>query len=209
MAYYQKTILFFSVCAVILSGCSTINNSGYSGNNSSIQLRDSGANMFIVMNDGEEYSGELLRVRDSLMILCNEYKASEKELVDSLYTIYSVKNHDIKLVEIKNKGNPVTGAVLGSATGIAIGAIVGKGKAEKPPPGTLGPDLWILDENVLFGGCVGGIAGALIGGIIAYNITTDNKAVYERVNSGEYDFTWLNFYARYKNEEPEYLKKIK
>ena len=55
---------------------------------------------------------------------------------------------------------------------------------------------------------VGGFVGAMIGGTIGF-IFTNYDVVYENANPDEYDFKKLNIYARYVNDEPEFLKKIK
>ena len=58
-------------------------------------------------------------------------------------------------------------------------------------------------------GClVGGIIGAFVGGTIGY-FNTDDDVVYEYTNPEEYDFKKLNIYARYVDNEAEFLKKIK
>ncbi len=59
-----------------------------------------GAEAYIEMSDGSDYTGELLTVRDSKMIICEEYDADEQELADSVYAIYVLNNRDIKLIEL-------------------------------------------------------------------------------------------------------------
>ena len=48
----------------------------------------------------------------------------------------------------------------------------------------------------------------MIGGIVGVFIP-DYDVVYEYAIPEEYDFTKLKIYARYINNEPEFLKKIK
>lgn len=155
-----------------------------------------GAKAYIEMNDGTDYSGELLTVRDSIMIVCEEYDADEQKLADSAYAFFVLNNRDIKLIEL------YVGTYLGFGMGVvfSVGAIAGGLVASDPGP--------YGDLSAIVGAMVGGFAGAIIGGTIGYFIT-DNEVVYEHTNPEEYDFKKLNIYARYVNNEPDFLKKIK
>ncbi len=86
------------------------------------------------MNDGTEYAGELLSVRDSVMILCRKYNASEKDLSDSVYAIYSLNNRDIKLIELQGGNYAIYGIIFGGLTGSIIGAAIGKTNETKSQP---------------------------------------------------------------------------
>jgi len=50
--------------------------------NSTIDQRNAGAKVLIIINNGEESTGELLRVRYSTLILSKKYDASEEDLSD-------------------------------------------------------------------------------------------------------------------------------
>jgi len=155
-----------------------------------------GAKAYIEMNDGTDYTGELLVVRDRKMIVCEEYDADEQELADSVYALYVLNNRDIKLIGL------YVGNYLG--TGIAIGSsvLMFAGGAAYSDPGPYG------DWGGMTGGIGGMFVGAILGGTIGYFIT-DDEVVYEYANPEDYDFTQLNIYSRYGGEEPEYLKEIK
>ena len=67
-------------------------------------------------------------------------------------------------------------------------------------------ELFKIDEGALAGCCIGGLIGAIAGGIIAFNIT-NSEVIYEQADAGTYDFNQLNIYSRYGSKETEYLKK--
>jgi len=184
------TLLSFSFIGII--GCSSstsIYNDDHIESDSTFISRNAGAQVYIAMNSGEEFSGELLTVSDSTMTLCEMYNASEQELADSIYAIHTLNNQGINLIEIRVESKAIYGILLGGVTSAYIGL-----KAGNADP---------------TGSCIiGGLIGAFTGGIIAF-ITTNKETVYEQANPEEYDFTQLNIYARYVNNEPDYLKKIK
>ena len=172
-----------------------------------------GAKAYIEMNDGTDYSGELLVVRDSIMIVCEEYDADEQELADSVYNIYVLNNRDIKLIELYVGNYLGIGIVVGGSMGSIIGAVIGKTDEPKSPPRDPGEwhfDLGIpkVNKGAVTGFCLGGAIGSIVGGTIGYFIT-DEDVVYEYANPEEYDFQKLTIYSRYGDKEPEYLKEIK
>jgi hypothetical protein len=161
--------------------------------NSTIDQRNAGAKVLIIMNNGEEYTGELLRVRYSTLILSKKHDASEEDLSDLVYPFYSLKNLDIIMIELKGESHIIVAILFGILTGFLAGVTIAFGyDIASPAP-------------VLFG--VG--IGMLIGGIIGVSNTTYDEVVYEYANPEEYDFTKLNIYSRYGSKEPEYLKEIK
>ncbi len=177
-----------------------------------VGFKYAGAKVYIEMNDGTGYSGELLVVRDSTMIVCEEYDAEEQELADSVYAIHVLNNRDIKLIELYVGNYLGIGIVVGSSVGSIIGARIGKTDEPKPPPRD--PNEWHFDlgfpkinKGAVTGFCLGGAIGSLIGGTIGYFIT-DDDVVYEYADPEEYNFKKLNIYARYVNKEPQYLRRF-
>lgn len=159
-----------------------------------------GAKAYIEMNDGSDYAGELLTVRDSIMIVCEEYEADEQELADSVYAFFVLNNRDIQLIELYVGNYLGTGISVGYLTGTAVGLAAYSVPVSGPY------DLGGLHNMGV--ASVGGFVGAIIGGTIGL-IFTDYEDVYEQANPEEYDFKKLNIYARYADKEPEYLKEIK
>jgi len=152
-------------------------------------------------NDGEEYSGELLRVRDSTMILCKKYGASETSLSESEYPLYIIQNYDIKIMELKGENHLIGGLVFGGLIGVTFGVIVGYGiTASSDSPPFDGPLGYVL---------IGGGTGMLIGGLIGGSNTTYDEEIYTYQNPEDFDFQQLNIYSRYGGEQPEFLQKLK
>ena len=165
-----------------------------------IGYKSAGAKAYIEMKDGTEYRGELLIVRNSTMIVCEEYDADEPELADSVYDIYVLNNSDIKLIEL------YVGNYLGE--GMAVGCLAG-GAVGLAAYSESGPDPYgFVGLHNMGVATVGGFVGGIIGGTIGF-ISTDYEVVYEYAEPNEYDFKQLNVYARYVIGEPEFLKKIK
>jgi hypothetical protein len=159
-----------------------------------------GAKAYIEMNDGTDYSGELLVVRDSIMIVCEEYGADEQELVDSVYAIYVLNSSEIELIELSVGNYLGIGARIGGSFGLLAGWAIAYSAYS-------GQDRY-RPLYAFLAGSTGGLVGIIIGGTIGL-FFTNYEEVYEQSNPEEYDFKKLNIYARYVNKEPEFLKKIK
>lgn len=157
-----------------------------------IGYKIAGAKAYIEMNDGRDFTGELLAVRDSTMIICEEYEADEQELVDSVYSIYVLNNYDIKLIELKVGNYTLTGVIIGYLSPLVL-AINPNNKGN--------PGVGLLAAAI-------SIVGSIIGGIIGANIT-DYEPLYEYTTPNQIDFKQLKIYARYVNNEPEFLKMMK
>lgn len=212
MIFKQKTVILFSICIIVLIGCSTsqtISENDEKENESLFAQREPGVKVFILMNDGEEFTGELLTVRDSTMILCKYYKAREKDLVNLVFPIYLLQNQDIRLIEVIGEKNIIWGVVLGGLGGSLIGGAIGSGIKDDDQPKEEGFGFSLDFGEMPLGCCLGGAIGALIGGITARSIISNDELVYLYANTEEYDFTQLNIYSRYGGKEPEYLKEIK
>jgi small nuclear ribonucleoprotein (snRNP)-like protein len=169
---------------------------------------DAGSEVYIRMKNGKEYNGEFLSVTDSILIVFEN--SNEEE--DSTFKFYSIKNKDIKLIELRGGNNAIYGIIFGGLIGGVVGVAIGKTDEPKPPPKD--PDEWHLDfgvpkinEGAVTGCLIGGIVGAIGGGIIGFNISNYN-VVYEYANSKEFDFTKLNKYARYRGSEPYIIKNL-
>ena len=165
-----------------------------------IGFKYAGAKAYIEMNDGTDYTGELLVVRDSIMIICEEYYADEQELADSVYDLFVLNNRDIKLIELSVGKHLGIGAGVGYLAGALAGGVAAYSAYS-------GPDRYGA-FHAYVGATVGGFVGAIIGGTIGY-FFTDYGDVYEQANPEEYDFKKLNIYARYVNNEPGYLNNVK
>jgi hypothetical protein len=201
-------VILIQNCIILATGCSSSStNFRYDNtqNDSLFVQRDVGAKVFIIMNNGNEYSGELLIVRDSTMLLCKEYEASEEDLLDLAYPLYSLKNHAIKIMGFKGENHLVGGMVFGGLVGIILGAIIGYAILVSGDYHPFDSPLGYIASLFLIGGGL----GMLIGGSIGGNSSTYDEVVYENANAEDFDFTKLNIYSRYGSKEPNYLKEIK
>ncbi|MCK5086509.1 MAG: hypothetical protein KAQ90_03265, partial [Melioribacteraceae bacterium] len=90
------------------------------------QNEDEGAEVTVLLKDGTEIYGELLSVRDSSIIICTEYSASEEELANLTYTIVTIPNGKIQELTIQEGHSYV---IIGMGAGIIGGYFIGLGVA--------------------------------------------------------------------------------
>lgn len=171
-------------------------------------IKDPGARVSIVMSNGAEYTGELLCVRDAVIILCERFNVKEKEIADSNFTIYVLPNNEIRFIGIREEGNPIIGIILGGIAGGAIGLALAPEPPKREESEGWGFNFDFSGLNKAAGCCIGGLLGGMFGGIVAGNIP-DDEPVYVYENSEEYDFAQLNIYSRYKGQEPDYIWRLK
>ena len=159
-----------------------------------------GAEVTILLKDGEEINGELLSVRDSTITLCTQYSATEKELASLQYPIHTVRTD--KIWEITLEGSDYRWIGLGIGVVAAIGLYILV--RENYESGSY--DKW---EKCIGKSCVSIFAALLglgIGAGIAVLASTDEVILHE-IPPG-YKLLPLKSLARYQDEEPEYLKAI-
>jgi hypothetical protein len=216
MKYNKYIVLLFSICIIGLVGCSNSSKMfRYEDpeNEALFIQREFGAKVFILMNNGDEYTGELLRARDNTLILCKKYKAHEEKLSNLVFPIFSVQNHDINIIWLSGENHLIGGIVFGGLTAAVAGGLIGfriRDNNHSDHGGLQGLGAIDIDSGEMGTGClIGGGIGMLIGGFIGESFSTDDKLVYEYENSDDYDFTRLNIYARYGDKEPDYLMEIK
>lgn len=198
----MKSVIIIVFFGLISVGCSTTTYLSLTENDKGKVRRelnayekgsDVGAEVTIVLFNGKEIEGELLSVRDSALILCTEYAATEEELANSVYPVILVKNNVTMKLTFEGNSYVWTGIAVGWLAGAAIGQLIGKSGDE--PAAAYG------------GAMLGMILGITAGGIAGYALS-EEEFVLEEIPTG-YDFYFLNNLARYKEVEPEYLKLIK
>jgi hypothetical protein len=163
-----------------------------------------GAEVTLLLKDGEEINGELLSVRDSTITMCTKYSATEKELASLQYPIHTVRTDKIWEITLEGSNYIWTGLGIGAVPGIGLGILVGVNYESKSSSGKLEG----LSEGIA--GCFLGImvftAVAALGGVIGLIASTDDVILYE-IPPG-YKLLPLKSLARYPDEEPEYLRAI-
>ena len=197
MKMIRNTVLLFSVCIVVLTGCfssTRIYKQEYIKNDSTFVQRDVGAEVLIKTNDSKEYTGELLTVSECTMILGKEYGLNEEESLNSVSTIYMVQNKDIKSIWVLGEDNHLIG--LGIGLGVGIPIIIGSQPEEGAHFGNL---------EIAGLGLISIVTGFLVGAATS----TYDEEIFKNKNAEDFEFIQLNIYSRYGGKEPEYLKVIK
>ncbi|MCK5086508.1 MAG: hypothetical protein KAQ90_03260 [Melioribacteraceae bacterium] len=162
------------------------------------QNENEGAEVTVLLKDGTEKYGELLSVRDSSIIICKEYSATEEELANLTYPILTIPNGEIEKVTMEGHSYVMIGIGAGLIGGILIGFLAG-GLAFEASDG--GYEEATSSALIVF------LAGLIAGGIIGGTSSTD-EVVLKDIPHG-YDYSGLKPLARYSDNEPEYLKAIK
>jgi len=195
------------VLGLISVGCSTTTYLSLTENdkgtvrrklNAYEKVNYAGAEVTIVLDNGKEVEGELLSVRDSALIICKEYSATEEELANSIYPVIPVRNNKIQQITVEGNSYVWWGIGIGYLTGAIIGYLLGQTGATN--------DKTDQAFSGLGGGILGGLIGLAAGGGIGYAFSTE-KFVLQEIPSG-YNFYFLKPLARYPDKEPEYLKVI-
>ncbi len=118
-----KNIALFFLCVISMSGCfssTSIYKNEYEANDSTFVKRDEGADVYITMESGKNYSGELLVINVSLMFVSNDFGLSDEELADSANQIYIIQNDSIKSIWIQGSSNLLIGLGVGIVVSILI-----------------------------------------------------------------------------------------
>jgi hypothetical protein len=104
----KTSIIFLAALVILAIGCrSTLNVALTNTVKIEEKLIDYekeepiGAEVTLLLIEGEEINGELLTVRDSSITLCETYSATEDELVSLKYPIKNVRTDTIVELEIK------------------------------------------------------------------------------------------------------------
>jgi hypothetical protein len=108
-----------------------------------------GAELIVVKKDGGKAEGELIAVKENVLLLKLSY---------SSYDV-SIDIDDVNVIKIMKESKALLGAGLGFLSGAGVGAIFGL---------VIGPrDLfWGPQQSALLGGAIGGLAGVIVGGYI-------------------------------------------
>ena len=213
----KNLIIYIAILSFLnlLIGCyssSVVDPDDYVETDSWTEQRIAGAKVVIKMNNGTMYNGELLTVRDSTMIVCEQYEASEEDLSNSVFQINIISNYNIDLMEVEGDSKISEGIAIGIGMGVAVGAVIGLASGDDPSAHSKGWSGFLkftAEEKAFFGICCLGSLGALIGFIAGSFSSTYDKEVYNYVIPEDYDFTQLNIFSRYESNEPDYLKAIK
>ena len=203
-----SAIWLLSVFAlIIISGCSSgknvINPADYTD-----RIHGYGANIIIRTMDDTKYTGELLGVRDSTILICPKFGASETELVRKIYSVDIIQKRDINLLILRGKKAYLTGMLAGGLIGGLLGTVIGA-SADIGDENNNFRIIRISREEAILGSacCLGG-TGILIGGLLGLTGSTEDKIIYDSVEPEKIDYEWLKQFCRYIDPEPEYLRNL-
>lgn len=191
----MRSSIIIVVIGLISVGCSTTTYLSLTENDKGTVRREFnayeksnnvGAEVEIVQFNWEEIGGELLFVRDSALILCIEYGATEEELANSVYPVTLVKNNVIKELTFEGSSYVWTGIAVGALAGSIAGGLTGK--------------------EVGYAALLFFPLGIIAGSITGFALSAEEFILYE-IPPG-YSFNFLKDLSRYKEKEPEYLKLI-
>lgn len=160
-----------------------------------------GVGVTLSLNNREYFSGELLSVRDSTIMVCAKYSATEEELANKKYSINSVPINQIRELKIEGNALPLwIGAGISLVASTAVYLIVKDDMNIKL--GTSSEE----EVDIAVGSC------CLVGAVIALPMVIGRAlftedALLTEIPAG-YKFLPLKSLARYQDEEPEYLRVI-
>ena len=165
-----------------------------------------GAEVTLLLGDGKKINGELLSVRDSNIIMCSEYAATEKELASLQYPIHTIRIDEILEITLEGTNYRWIGYGIGAVVGLGLAALVAESVTSQSTKGDM--------EEGFGNACGAGLLGigivalvTYIGGFWGTSASTDDVTFNEI--PPDYKLLPLNPLCRYPNEEPEYLKAIK
>jgi len=213
----KKLIIYLAILSFLnlLVGCYSspvVNPDDYIETDSWTQQRIAGARVIINLKNGSILHGELLTVRDSTMLICEQYEASEVDLSNSVFQINIISNYNIDLMIVQGDSKIAEGIAIGVGAGVAVGIAIGLASGDDPNAGAKGFTGFLqftagAKAGIL--GCGLGLVGIVIGFIAGSFSSTYDKEVFNYAIPEDYDFTQLNIFSRYVGNEPAYLKAIK
>jgi hypothetical protein len=201
------SVLIIVIISFIVVGCCTtthINLTATYPDNIEKQLekveKDTGVGVEVslLLNNGNKVNGELLSVRDSAMILCEENSAKEEELAKLAYPILRFSNNEVQQLTIEGSNwiweGIAVGAVVGAIAYYFGHLIVTYDSQEDSDEG-----------KTLYTSLIGLSIAAGWG--VGYALSTEEYILQEI--PPDYNWSILKPLSRYPNEEPEYLRVIK
>jgi hypothetical protein len=92
---------------------------------STLRAQGYGAHVRVYRVSGDSVDGELLSVRDSVLILCTQEDEREKYFLGNLDAVTLVGRYDITHVIVKGERKVFEGMARGAAAGMGFGAVTG------------------------------------------------------------------------------------
>lgn len=164
----------------------------------SLRAFGSGRKMTVVLQTGEQITGELLTARADVLVISKQPGLPEESLRSDRNKVAILWRKNINRLTIPGKSWLMDGAILGLIGGIASWGVMASDPG-RPPTGLdpVGPG----EKGLLFFG-LGGIA---LGILVGLTSSTEDRSVNVGVFSS---LIYLKPFARYKDEEPDFLKDL-
>ena len=201
----KAAIIFFDIMLIFIVSCRPTLNVTETNTEQieekliDYQKEDSiGAEVTLLLINGEEISGELLSVRDSSIALCATYSATEEELASLKHPISIIETDGIREFEIAGNTFPLwIGAGIGFVAGTTAGILVINDLKETSAEESI--------DKALGSCCL--VAGLTALPVAIGRLFSTEDVILSDIPSG-YKFLPLKSLARYPDEEPVYLKAI-
>jgi hypothetical protein len=167
------------------------------------QLLARGASIVVFLNDGRQVTGELLAVRDTALLIDTLVGKTEDSAATQIAGIVRVSRNAVQKVRVKGESFKGKGRLYGTLVGAGLGVVIGFADGNDPPGSFM---RLTAGEKALTFGAFGGLLGGFVGAIYGAAWSTEDK---EYDTSVKEDWASLKAVARYPEQEPEFLKKIK
>ena len=163
----------------------------------------SGKEAILLRRGGMSVIGELLALRDSALVINVQRDASESDLQSQHGLIKVIRYSLISKITIEGHSNTLIGAAGGLAIGVLSGVAIGIGSTN--PQNNIQTFGLTGISDAVGGAAIGGLVG-LAGGLIIGSAASSRGV--ELDFSKKWDPTVLKPYARFPDQEPEYLRAI-
>jgi hypothetical protein len=159
-----------------------------------------GKELTFFLADGKEVEGELLSVRSGSFMVARHAGRLESELRQFPDIVMELPRDQVVMVEFPGRSN----VLLGIGLGCIAGGILGGALSSAGEPDNLGE---AIAEPLAVGAgiMVGAVAGIGVGAIVGLATSSDDHVV--DIGSMQ-DLEYFRQFARYRNEEPDYLSGI-
>jgi len=173
----------------------------------------------LTLINGEEFSGEILSVRDRTVILSTIYGASEDMLERMIHKVIAMELDSIKQLKVRGKSYVVTGMGVGGGIGALTGGVIGVTQEIPAIQNNNSRESWDYSiDPVGCGGWLGkklenGVLGCAIGTGVGMFLGASVGAAFSGRDSilllpTAIDAITLKTLSRYQDEEPEFIKAI-
>ena len=165
-------------------------------------LHADGADAVLLLHSGSEVNGELLSVRGNAFVIARTPGVSDEVLQRSPDAISVVPYDNVQKVTIKGNSYVLLGLGLGLVSGVAVGYAVGPSAEDTDNvAGQIINEAFGRPASAGIGGLIGLLLGITVGAAASTGDTELETSTLESPYS-------LKPYARYQEEEPEFLKAI-